>query len=279
MNLITKCTNCKQEVVLGTGHICGAGDLYCHPCTILLFPEENIINTVELFSGTKSFSKIAQNCGYKTLTIDNERRLNPDLCIDILQMLPNIFTEQIDILWASPPCTAFSVASIGRHWTKAEPVNIPKSSTAELGLKLLDKTIELISILKPIEWYIENPRAMMRMIIDALFKKYGITGYRRVTVTYCQYGDTRQKPTDIWTNNMHWNPKPICAPGSSCHVSAPRGSRTGTQGMKNATDRGAIPPQLFVEIFAKNSMPILSTTQTQINHFLNTNNPNTENRG
>ena len=50
----------------------------------------------------------------------------------------------------------------------------------------------------------------------------------RYTVTYCQYGDTRMKPTDIWTNHPNPKFKPPCKNGDKCHVAAPRGSRTGT---------------------------------------------------
>ena len=54
----------------------------------------------------------------------------------------------------------------------------------------------------------------------------------RYTVTYCQYGDNRMKPTDIWTNHPCPKFKPPCKNGDPCHVSAPRGSQTGTQGLK-----------------------------------------------
>ena len=56
------------------------------------------------------------------------------------------------------------------------------------------------------------------------------------------------KPTDIWTNDFDWIPRPMCKNGDKCHESAPRGSKTGTQGLKNAKDRGIIPPALFEEI-------------------------------
>lgn len=69
-------------------------------------------------------------------------------------------------------------------------------------------------------------------------------GLYRYTVTYCQYGDTRMKPTDIWTN--HFNPKfkAICKNGDKCHEAAPRHSITGTQGLKNARERSVIPKEL-----------------------------------
>ena len=70
----------------------------------------------------------------------------------------------------------------------------------------------------------------------------------RYTVTYCQYGDTRMKPTDIFTNHPNPNFKPPCKKGDSCHVSAPRGSKTGTQGLKNAIERSKIPQKLCEHI-------------------------------
>lgn len=73
-------------------------------------------------------------------------------------------------------------------------------------------------------------------------------GLPRYTVTYCQYGDSRQKPTDIWTNHPEPNFKPPCKSGAPCHISAPRGSKTGTQGLKGAKERAVIPPALCEHI-------------------------------
>ena len=79
----------------------------------------------------------------------------------------------------------------------------------------------------------------------------------RTTVTYCSYGDTRMKPTDIWSNNLislfnvdGWQPRQMCFNGNNdCqHEAAPRGSRTGTQGLKCAYTRSKIPKELCKEI-------------------------------
>ena len=99
-------------------------------------------------------------------------------------------------------------------------------------------------------WYIENPRAVLR-------KMDFMKGLNRTTITYCSFGDTRMKPTDIWSNNIYdifnlegWKPKPICFNGNiKCHHEpAPRGSKTGTQGLKNNHERSKMPEQLCIEI-------------------------------
>lgn len=93
----------------------------------------------------------------------------------------------------------------------------------------------------PTVYYIENPRGMAR-------KMECVQGLERATITWCQYGENRQKPTDIWHNNPHWHPRPACGRGDPCHEAAPRGSRTGTQGVKGARARGKLPEQLCIEV-------------------------------
>ena len=127
-------------------------------------------------------------------------------------------------------------------------IGLPKTESAVIGLKILDRTIQIISELKPKYFFIENPRGMMRKVIDDVFKKYGLE-YKRETICYCRYGDTRMKPTDIWTNCLEWQPKDkMCHNGNPDHISAPRGSRTGTQGLKGYATRSEIPEKLFEEI-------------------------------
>ena len=94
--------------------------------------------------------------------------------------------------------------------------------------------------LQPKYYFIENPRGLMR-------KMGAVEHLNRHTVTYCQYGDKRMKPTDIWTN-LDWKPREMCKNGQPCHESAPRGSRTGTQGLKNNYERSKVPYELCKEI-------------------------------
>lgn len=54
----------------------------------------------------------------------------------------------------------------------------------------------------------------------------------------------RMKPTDIWNNHPNHKIAEPCKNGSPCHISAPRGSTTGTQGMKSAILKSVIPAPL-----------------------------------
>ena len=205
------------------------------------------MKTLELFAGSRSFSKVAESYGFKTYTTDNQDFDKIDQVCDIfdfdLQKAIAILDGYPDIIWASPPCTYFSVASIGHHWNKD---NTPKTKEAILGVKIVQKTIDIINELQPAFWFIENPRGKLRKL-DV------VGGFARATVTYCSYGDIRMKPTDIWTNFHFWKPKPMCKNGNRewHHQPAPRGSQTGTQGLKGSYEKSKIPPALFEELFTQ----------------------------
>lgn len=180
------------------------------------------MKVLELFSGTGSFSKVAKERGHEIFTIDNEKSFNPSLCIDILELTPEIVLEKFghpDVIWASPPCQCFSVASVYRHWKDGKPID----DRTLKAIEIVKKTLLLIQQLKPKYWIIENPRGMLR-------KQDFMPNDKRKTVTYCQYGLEYQKATDLWNNIDSWIPKPMCSPKSPCHVRAPRGSNAGIQG-------------------------------------------------
>jgi hypothetical protein len=182
---------------------------------------------LELFSGTASFSNVARERGHECITLDNDARFNPDICMDIMQFVPDHDLPpgwHPDVIWASPPCQHFSVAALGHNWRKSGPLYIPTSQGALQSKEWVLKTQAAVRHLHPTYYFIENPRGMLRMM------EY-MRGWNRSTVTYCQYGARTQKPTDIWNNCMEWKPRPMCRPKAPCYERAPRGSRKGIQGI------------------------------------------------
>lgn len=171
--------------------------------------------------------------GHKYVTLDIDPSFHCDITEDIMSL--DVLGEY-DFIWASPPCETWSVASIGHHWNVD---NTPKTKEAGYMAGLVQHTIGLMKSAPA--WLIENPRGKLR-------KMPFMDGITRHTVTYCQYGERRMKPTDIWTYGFDWTPRPICKNGDPCHDRAPRGAQTGTQGIKTYADKSIVPIELWKEI-------------------------------
>ena len=200
------------------------------------------MKVLELFAGSRSIGKVCEELGYEVFSSDINDFEGIDYVTDIFDFDVNDIPFVPDVIWASPPCTYFSVASIGKHWNKD---NTPKSENAMLGVEIVKRTLHIIEFFTKLNpdliWYIENPRGKLRKL-DIIDERY------INTVTYCQYGDDRMKPTDIWSNNVNWIPRPMCKNGSPCHTPAPRGSQTGTQGRKGNYERSKLPYELCKEV-------------------------------
>lgn len=197
----------------------------------------------DFFAGTGSATKAFELAGHRVVKIELDEQFEADER-NVLAMTGQYLVDkygQPDFIWASPPCTTFSVASIGKHWNADKT---PKTEAAKKAIELVSYTLKLINDINPkIGWLMENPRGMLR-------KQLIVQHLPRRTVTYCQYGDFRMKPTDIWGHLDGWINKPACRNGDKCHQAAPRGSKTGTQGINGAKDRSVIPEQLSKEIYA-----------------------------
>lgn len=202
---------------------------------------------LELFAGTRSIGKAFEARGHEVYSVEWDKDFeNIDLYADIGALTAEEVLRNFghpDVIWASPDCTTFSVAAISYHrrLNKQTKSLDPITEYARFCDAVDQHVLELIRELKPTFYFIENPRGGMR-------KMEWMQDLPRYTVTYCQYGETRMKPTDIWTNHPAPNFKPPCKNGDTCHVSAPRGARTGTQGIKGSRDRSIIPSQLCEHI-------------------------------
>ena len=193
---------------------------------------------LELFAGTASFSNVAKEFEHDIFTSDYDPQFDVHYRVNIFDFDYSKIPFVPDVIWASPPCESFSVASIGKHWNID---NTPKSDNAVIGMNMVRKAMEIIEHYNPKFYVIENPRGKLRKLPFMQNHPY------RYTVTYCQYGDDRMKPTDLWTNFV-WKPRAMCKNGMACHIAAPRGSRTGTQGISTYRDRSRIPNELCKDI-------------------------------
>ena len=202
-------------------------------------------NVLELFAGSRSIGKAAEKLGFNVCSVDLKPFDGIDIVCDIEDLRVSDLPFIPDVIWASPPCTTFSIAAISHHRNNT----IAISDFAKKSDRLVKKTLQIIRETNAM-YYIENPVGMLR-------KMPYMKNIPRTTVTYCSYGDNRMKPTDIWSNNIRsllnekgWNPRPKCHNGNVfCHhEAAPRGSKTGTQGLRNDFERSKIPVELCTEI-------------------------------
>lgn len=200
------------------------------------------MKVLELFSGTRSIGRAFEARGHEVFSVDYDRKFLANAHCDIETLTAAQVLEWFgrpDVIWASPDCTTFSIAAISHHRRRDPETGflLPVSDYAVKCDRVDRHVMQLIQELAPRYWFIENPRGGMR-------KVEWMQGLPRYTVTYCQYGDIRMKPTDIWTNHPNPRFKPPCSNGDPCHEGAPRGAKTGTQGIKGARDRSRIPAEL-----------------------------------
>ena len=207
------------------------------------------MKVLELFAGTRSIGKAFEKKGHEVFSIDwDDSFENIDLCKNINEITAQEIIRLFgwpDVIWASPDCTSYSIAAISKHRKKNERTGeLEAVSTYAKECDATNKhVIELIKQLKPRYYFIENPRGGLR-------KMSFMKDIPRYTITYCQYetekppNERRMKPTDIWTNHEKPGFRPMCKNGDPCHARAPRGAKTGTQGIKGAKARSVIPKQL-----------------------------------
>jgi len=205
------------------------------------------LKVLELFAGTRSIGKAFEKRGHKVYSVEwNKDFKNIDLYADIgtltVEDVIKLCGGKPNVIWASFDCTSYSIAGISHHRRKEPNGNLaPVSEYAKFCDHVNQHVLDLIKELKPTYWFIENPRGGLR-------KMDFMQGLPRYTVTYCQYGDKRMKPTDIWTNHPNPKFKPPCHNGDKCHEPAPRGSQTGTQGLIGSKERSRIPAKLCEHI-------------------------------
>lgn len=197
----------------------------------------------DFFAGTGSATKAFEGRGHTVIKVELQDKFEANerdvLAINAAEMVAKY--GHPDFIWASPPCTTFSVASCPIYWHYVDGVLTPKDDRVFHGISMVKKAISLIDEIKPkLGWIIENPRGMLR-------KLDFMQPLPRRTITYCQYGDFRMKPTDLWGVVPGWEARPMCKAGANCHENSPRGTNTGNQRLSKVA-RSMIPYELGNEI-------------------------------
>lgn len=108
---------------------------------------------LDLFSGSGSASRAALVRGWTVLRVDMARGTAMDLRADLATWTAPRCPW--DLVWASPPCTAFSSAN-------------QATRDPELGLELVRATIRIVRETRPRWWVLENVHGATRAIGDLL---------------------------------------------------------------------------------------------------------------
>jgi hypothetical protein len=195
---------------------------------------------LELFSGSKHVSNVAGQMGYKVFTVDYQKKLKPDLAKDIRKVKLSELPDSVEFIWASIPCTVFSVLSIATHWEKIvyswrKYFYVPKTQEAKEAIQIVEKTLWLIKKLRPKYFVIENPRGALRHMPQLRAVPF------RHTISYSDYGFDYYKPTDLFTNIPELKLIKITRDLDKEYAGS-------VKGLNSAYERSLIPGQLITDI-------------------------------
>lgn len=105
---------------------------------------------LDLFSGSGAASRAALVRGWEVVRVDCAEGTAHDIRADLSTWTP-VEGERFDLVWASPPCTAFSTAN---HDTR----------DCESGLELVRAAMRIIHKVQPRWWVLENVHGATRAI-------------------------------------------------------------------------------------------------------------------
>jgi hypothetical protein len=196
--------------------------------------------SLDLFCGTKSFSKVAERYGYETTTLDILPKFLPTHCCNILDWNYKQYPEgYFDVIWASPNCKDYS----SLNFLSKKVKDLTESNN------LIKKTLEIIEYFNPQYWYLENPQT--GSLKDQKFMQF--LPYN--DVDYCKYGFEYRKRTRVWNNNEKWNGKVLCKKDNFCNGKKENGKHVNfrwiTRGAGVSTrweQRIMIPPKLIENV-------------------------------
>ena len=198
---------------------------------------------LELFAGTGSVGNVATTLGFEVVSLD--RDMDASIRMDIMDwdyLSSSYAPGHFDLIWASPPCTEYSIA---------KTIGIRDIEGAN---KIVRRTLDIIDYFRPRWWIVENPQTGL------LKHQAMMADLRFVDVDYCKYGMQYRKRTRLWNNVVDWTPRPLCKRDCSSmnstltrHLqSAQRGPTKGQPDNRHKqTELYVVPNTLVTEILVK----------------------------
>jgi len=201
---------------------------------------------LDLFSGLGGASRAMQEDEkWEVITVDINPKFNPTICADILELTPKDFKKygHFDLIWASPPCTYFSIARQPPSWRIENGLPpLPEHKECAHAVYLIFHTLYIINALEPDWWFLENPKGFLRSIL----------GKPAGTVDYCQYGHEYKKPTDLWGKHPPSFIYKRCKGNGCHHIPTPNSWPT----LRNPAKRAEVPYDLSKAIKESVENPI-----------------------
>ena len=197
------------------------------------------MNVYDYCSGTGSFSEAFLRRGHTVHRYDLDSRFAEVPFTQITNVCLLSPPEDANVVIGGPPCERYSVAGHFKHFRMENGFAVPRDAEARTAEEVTIRVRILGS--KARFLILENPRGLMR-------KARSVEGLDRLTVWYCQYGDERAKPTDLFgIFPLSFTPK-TCHNGATDHAPAPRGAKSGTQGRDGSVDRARVPYDLSLAL-------------------------------
>ena len=147
---------------------------------------------LELFAGTGSIGRAFKSHGWEVVSVDIDAKAEPTICADLATFDYRSLGGSFDCVWASPPCTQYSIAR-----SKART---PRDLVGAYAL--VSRALEIDQHSQPRAWFLENPQSGLlkgRAVVAGL--------PHFVDLDYCSYGFGYRKRTRLWTNtDFQWAP-------------------------------------------------------------------------
>ena len=208
---------------------------------------------LELFCGTKSVGKVFENAGYEVISLDFNPKFNATHTEDILTWNYKQYpSNYFNVIWASPDCTTWSLATGGKYRIKSEIYgkNNQYQDKAIIGNNMVLKVIEIIKYFQPQSWFIENPRGLLKWF-PPLNEFITEIGANMNLVYYANYNNWGfPKATNIWSNLPLWKNEtmpemPEDSYDLKYHTYNKRNKKYYKAFKRNAEERSKIPTDLI----------------------------------